>query len=72
VQVGASNDGEGVGAGGRLGNAWRAHGRAAGEGNRAEAAGERRVDVIPAGGAAAAAAERRPEVKYCASGRETE
>jgi hypothetical protein len=55
VLAGAGNDGEGVAAGGRLGNSWHARGRAAGEGNRAGAGGERRVDVIPAGGGAAAA-----------------
>jgi hypothetical protein len=65
VQAGAGNSGEGVAAGGRLGNARRARGRAAGEGNRAGAEGVRRVEVIPAGGGAAAAAERRPEAKHC-------
>jgi hypothetical protein len=65
VQAGAGNGGEGVAAGGRLGNSWRAWGRAAGEGNRAGAGGERRMDVIPAGGGAAVAAERWPGAKYC-------
>jgi hypothetical protein len=51
VQAGAGNSSEGMEAGGRLGNAWHAHGRAAGE-------------VAPAGGGAAAAAERRPGVKH--------
>jgi hypothetical protein len=52
VQAGAGNGG--------------ARGRAAGEGNRAGAEGERRVEVIPAGGGAvAAAAERWPEAKHC-------
>jgi hypothetical protein len=57
VQAGAGN-------GGRLANSWRARGRAAGEGNRAGAGGERRVDVIPAGGGMAVAAKRRPGAKH--------
>jgi hypothetical protein len=65
VLAGAGNGREGVAADGRLGNAWRARGRAAGEGNRAGAEGERRVEFILAGGGAAAAAERRPEAKHC-------
>jgi hypothetical protein len=52
-----------------LGNAWRAQGRAAGEGKRAGERRGRRVEVDPAGGGAAAAAERRPGVKLCAGGR---
>jgi hypothetical protein len=64
IPAGAGNDGEGVMAGGRLRNLWRARGRAAGEGNRAGAGGERRVDVIRAGGGAASAAERRPGAKH--------
>jgi hypothetical protein len=58
MQAGAVNNGEGVAAGGRLGKAWRARERAAGEGNRAGTGRRRRVDVIPAGGGAAEAAER--------------
>jgi hypothetical protein len=58
VLAGAGNGGEGVAAGRRLGNAWRARGRAAGEGNRAGVEGERRVEFIPAGGGAAAAVAR--------------
>jgi hypothetical protein len=42
-----------------------ARGRAAGEGNRAGAGGERHVAVIPAGDGAAAAAERRLGAKHC-------
>jgi hypothetical protein len=64
VQAGAGNSGEGVAASGRLGNAWRARGRAAGEGNRAGVGGERRVEVAPAGGGTAAA-ERRPGATHC-------
>jgi hypothetical protein len=60
VQAGAGNGGEGVAAGRRLGNSWRARERAAGEGNRAGAGGDGRVEVISAGGGAAATAERRP------------
>jgi hypothetical protein len=56
VLAGAGNGGEGVAAGGRLGNVWRARERAAGEGNRAGTGRRRRVEVIPAGGGAAAAA----------------
>jgi hypothetical protein len=64
VLAGASNNGKGVTAGRRLGNAWRGRGRAAGEGNRAGAGEERRVEVAPAGGGAALAAERRPGAKH--------
>jgi hypothetical protein len=69
VLAGAGNGGEGVAAGERLGNAWRAHERAAGEGNRAGTGRGRRVEVIPAGGGAGAVAERRPEAKDCTGGR---
>jgi hypothetical protein len=65
VLAGAGNGGEGLAAGGRLGNAWHARKRAAGEGNRAGTGRGRRVEVIPAGGGAAAAAERRPGAKHC-------
>jgi hypothetical protein len=65
VQAGAGNGGEGVATSGRLGNSWRTRGREVGKGNRAGAGGERRVDVIPAGGGAAAAAERRLGAKHC-------
>jgi hypothetical protein len=65
VQAGAVNGGEGVAAGGWLGNAWRARERAAEEGNRAGTGRGRRVEVIPAGGGAAAAVERWPEAKDC-------
>jgi hypothetical protein len=69
VLAGAGNGGEGLAAGGRLGNAWHARKRAAGEGNRAGTGRGQRVEVIPAGGGMAAEAERRPEAKNCASGR---
>jgi hypothetical protein len=69
VQAGAGNGSEGMAAGGRLGNSWRARGRAAEEGNRAGAGGDGRVEVISAGGGAAAAAEQRPGVRLCAGGR---
>jgi hypothetical protein len=61
VQAGAVNGGEGVAAGGRLGNAWCARERAAGKGNRAGAGGGRHMGfTLAGGGAAAAAAEQRP------------
>jgi hypothetical protein len=64
VQAGAGNDGKGVAAGGRFENSWHARVRAAGEGNRAGAGGDGRVEVALAGGGAAAAAERQPEAKH--------
>jgi hypothetical protein len=61
VRTGAGNGGDDVAAGGGSGRSWRVQKRAVGEGNRAGAGGEQRVEVDPAGGGAAAAAERRPE-----------
>jgi hypothetical protein len=65
VLAGAINGGEGVAAGERLRNAWRARERAAVKGNRAGAGGGRRVEGGEAGGGAAAAVERRPGAKLC-------
>jgi hypothetical protein len=65
VLAGAMNGGEGVAAGGRLGNAWRTRERAAGKANTAGAGGGRRVEGGEVGGGAAAAAERRPRAKLC-------
>jgi hypothetical protein len=59
VRAGASNGDEGRGSRRWLMKSWHARRRVAGEGNRAGAGGEGRVEVDPAGGGATAAPQQR-------------
>jgi hypothetical protein len=60
VLAGAGNGDEGVAAGGRLGNAWRARERAAGKRKEVRAGRGRRVGMDPVGGGATVAVEQGP------------